>query len=843
MLSLQEIGLTADDIRVWFEREFQPKNSKWDCYQCYCSCPIPGHNHKHGDRSPSFSLDCENGCWFCHSTGDSGNIKQLAEKCGVPTPWHGKGKIPSKETVYPYHDASGKLIYEVVRLDDVNGKKIFQRAILPNGTKKNSMKGIERIPYRLPELIQAQKSNQPIFIVEGEKCVEALRGLGLVATTNSGGSRKWNDCGQYFQKGTSVVIVPDCDEPGRRHGLEVATDLKQRGCSVKVLNLPDLKQKEDIYDWLKKGHSKEELLGLVEDTAEWDEEPLQTELQTQIENNPSSIQESVQKKCKELFDEGFNLELARETIRAELANLQLDGETTFLIEETINKSWVDFLREKPADKIISAIRASDLMKMSIPAPQWAVQNLIPAGLSVLASPPKVGKSFFCLQLALAVATGQPFLDHRTEKGSVLYISLEDSPYSLQKRLSYFLEDHRKIPSNLYLTTEFPQLDGQGLLLLDQWLATHSDARLVIIDTWGKIKPNGNRQKNAYESDVELVSPIKKLADRYKTSIMLVHHLKKGGGKESDWLESLSGSMGLAATVDGLLSLYRDRGAKQGILKRTGRNFEEDDDIGLEWTAPGWRFAGDVREILMSESRQTILNAIRQIGEPASAKLIAEVAGKNHSTTRVMLRKMYSDRIVSMTSQGKYFPALESVNSVNSINTVNSVNSVNSVNMFTGVYGDDESVNTDKASDTNELKESVYGVYDVYDTTLTEIQPKQKSVGNLLEIFPDGFESRKVTSLDKFLSSIQEKKGGVSVENSNQPQETDRPKMSKSDQPPIPKSPPEDWAAWLESAPPAVKEKYDEVFNRLKVFLSDEMAKEKALERAWEFSQQLECKTA
>ena len=84
------------------------------------------------------------------------------------------------------------------------------------------MKGVKRVPYRLPEVLEAQKTNQPIYIAEGEKCVEALRALGLTATTNSGGAGKWGNCGKYFQKGTSVVIVPDCDEPGRRHALEVA---------------------------------------------------------------------------------------------------------------------------------------------------------------------------------------------------------------------------------------------------------------------------------------------------------------------------------------------------------------------------------------------------------------------------------------------------------------------------------------------------------------------------------------------------------------------------------------------------------------------------------------------
>jgi hypothetical protein len=128
------------------------------------------------------------------------------------------------------------------------------------------------------------------------------------------------------------------------------------------------------------------------------------------------------------------------------------------------------------------------------------------------------------------------------------------------------------------------------------------------------------------------------------------------------------------------------------------------------------------------------------------------------------------------------------------------------------------------------------------TFFPPIQEKQKSVGNLLEIFPGGFKSRKVSSLDKFLSAIQEKKGGDLVENLNQPQETERPKMSKSDQPPIPKSPPEDWSAWLESAEPEVREKFDEVYDRLQVFLTEENARQKAFERAWEFSQQLERKT-
>jgi hypothetical protein len=66
---------------------------------------------------------------------------------------------------------------------------------------------------------------------------------------------------------------------------------------------------------------------------------------------------------------------------------------------------------------------------------------------------------------------------------------------------------------------------------------------------------------------------------------------------------------------------------------------------------------------------------------------------------------------------------------------------------------------------------------------------------------------------------------------------------KPSQPSIPKSPPEDWAAWLESSEPAVKEKYNEVYDRLSKFISPEQALKKAYQRAWEFSSKTQGKPA
>ena len=47
------------------------------------------------------------------------------------------------------------------------------------------------VPYRLPEIQEAIASERPVFIVEGEKDVDNLTKLGIVATCNAGGAGKW----------------------------------------------------------------------------------------------------------------------------------------------------------------------------------------------------------------------------------------------------------------------------------------------------------------------------------------------------------------------------------------------------------------------------------------------------------------------------------------------------------------------------------------------------------------------------------------------------------------------------------------------------------------------------
>ena len=76
------------------------------------------------------------------------------------------------------------------------------------------IEGIERVPYRLPQMIQGIKDSKTILILEGEKDADRAAEMGFIATTFQGGAGKWKE--EYLEHfvGAHVVLIPDNDKPG-----------------------------------------------------------------------------------------------------------------------------------------------------------------------------------------------------------------------------------------------------------------------------------------------------------------------------------------------------------------------------------------------------------------------------------------------------------------------------------------------------------------------------------------------------------------------------------------------------------------------------------------------------
>ena len=235
----------------------------------------------HADRNPSLEvrlgdtgnvlLHCHAGCTF-EEVVDALRLKPADL---FPDSGNGNGAKPKLSPIiaeYFYHDAGGVVLFRVTRHEPMpDGPKPF-RQWRPNG-KGGWIQGIkgyvEPVPYQLPQVLEAVKCGGTVYIAEGEKDVHSLEALGLTATCNPGGAGKWKASYSEHLQGAEIVILPDNDPPGTEHGQDVAAKTRGLAASVKVVELPGLPPKGDVSDWLQAGHTREELLDLVEAAGQW----------------------------------------------------------------------------------------------------------------------------------------------------------------------------------------------------------------------------------------------------------------------------------------------------------------------------------------------------------------------------------------------------------------------------------------------------------------------------------------------------------------------------------------------------------------------------------------------
>ena len=223
-------------------------------------CPI------HKGEAMNFAVNRETGDWFCHSTcGRGGDILKLEQEltgCDFKQALISVGDIIGMqlgsqqeiERTYDYTDEQGHLLFQVVRY---RPKAFKQRQPNGHGGWIWNMKNVRRVLYRLPHVLAATT----VYVVEGEKDVETLEKLGLVATCNPMGAEKWSDDYSQFLAGKDVLIIPDNDDKGNRHARQVLASLTGKATSIRLVKLPNGK---DVTDWVNAGGTREQLAAIVE---------------------------------------------------------------------------------------------------------------------------------------------------------------------------------------------------------------------------------------------------------------------------------------------------------------------------------------------------------------------------------------------------------------------------------------------------------------------------------------------------------------------------------------------------------------------------------------------------
>ena len=232
----------------------------------------------HGERDASAAINLGSGWVHCNSCGFSGWSDQYATEYGLSPPPEkprdGKStrKKPRGKMVvqaeYVYRDAANNDAFKVIRKGDEHKEKTFLQMHWDGSKWVWGMKGVERLLYRLPELLAADPS-EPVLFVEGEKDVHQAERLRFVATTTPQGAESPEEVKDWSPlSGRTVVIVPDNDQKGRKYALKVAEFLEGVAASVKVLRLPGLRDKGDLSDWVAAGGDRAQLVELFRTKVE-----------------------------------------------------------------------------------------------------------------------------------------------------------------------------------------------------------------------------------------------------------------------------------------------------------------------------------------------------------------------------------------------------------------------------------------------------------------------------------------------------------------------------------------------------------------------------------------------
>lgn len=317
----------------------------------------------------------------------------------------------------------------------------------------------------------------------------------------------------------------------------------------------------------------------------------------------------------------------------------------------------DELREMYADEnddlLARMFNGAWLDTQVFPPLEYAVPGILPEGFGLLVSPPKAGKSWFVCGIGLACAGGGFALNSvRVDKRPVLYLALEDGQRRLQSRCRRIMCE-QSLPAGIHFITQ--ARPAEIVPMMHEFLHRYGDDKpLIILDTLGKARPPRPPGADLYAWDYAIGSQLKDVVDAMPgATLLVVHHTRKA--ESADFVDSVSGSQGIAGSADFVLVLSRKRHSDDALLSVTGRDIAEAEyalsaDNGL------WRLDGatlpDAARVAQTRREQKqlgddtleILDLVNERSETKAADVAAKLGIDQHRARTYLSRLADSGRI-------------------------------------------------------------------------------------------------------------------------------------------------------------------------------------------------------
>ena len=520
------------------------------------SCPLPGHGQGHGDKNPSLSISdgddgkplfkCHSGCdqhELFHAIRDYGLLPDIEKREPLasikPLP---ALQAPVLEHEWLYEDEDGEQLFikQRFKTNTAKGKDYKLVSIGPDGTKRYSMSGTRLVPYRFPELLNAKTAGRTIFLTEGEKAADALVSIGVIATSAHAGSGSWpEEITQYFA-GAVVIMVPDNDLAGWKYAHKVAAALVPVVKSLRILDLPVEEATDDAWEWVNVlGGTRQELVELA--------------------------------KVSPLVTSADDV-----TVPARLVAPQ---EMVAPVQPQVSPGNV----HQETDKTYKPFKIESWQSVKDEPVNWLIQDVIPEKSFVaLYGPPASFKSFIAMDIAECIASGRPWLGKEINgTGPVLYIAGEGHG-GIGARIAA-IKQHHNTPDEAQVYVVRSQINLRSsvedftnlILAIDELVQLIGvQLRMIVIDTLARSFGGGN--ENSSDDMGAFIQATGKIQNRYRCSLMLLHHAGK------DTTKGLRGHSSLLGAVDTQMEIIRFPQTREGlILMSKQKDGEDGQNYGFE----------------------------------------------------------------------------------------------------------------------------------------------------------------------------------------------------------------------------------------------------------------------
>ena len=210
--------------------------------------------------------------------------------------------------------------------------------------------------------------------------------------------------------------------------------------------------------------------------------------------------------------------------------------------------------QQPHLPVLHTVSLSDFLMRPLPQNPWLVQPLLAgAGVMGLAGDPGTAKTWLLLELARAVATGQPFLDRfPTQQGPALIIDEENGETRLQRRLARLTnQTTHDCPIHIASMCGVNLSDDSWISSLHKKVAEIKPG-LILFDSLVRVHRGG---ENSAEDMATLFSVFTSLRHDFGSAIAFTHHLRKVGFIR-DLGQRVRGSTDILAYVDSMLGITK-----------------------------------------------------------------------------------------------------------------------------------------------------------------------------------------------------------------------------------------------------------------------------------------------